>query len=211
MRIRTFAALWLIPLQMFGSKALKNEVSTISKPFYEIASLGAPTTRPIIKETVGAINKRSEKQIQPGTNGGYEGFSGLSSTSIASLYQEAGLSPNHPNEPADIAFTFSCRDIKEPFTPIIVRPDGTILRGLPMTQEHSPQTLEISTPAQTGIYTLFVLAHEQHSPDSLVTINTKVSSDPLQNKAFQLGFFDPKNKTDSKIVSAEFLYTPLPK
>lgn len=109
--------------------------------------------------------------------------------------------------PGSVTFLFSCQKADASVTPVIVKPDGTICHGLPMTSLDSPQALEMSSPAQTGIYTLFVLAQQKNAFSSHVTVNATISTQPQDHQIFHLKPFDSGDQ-DAELISAEFIYTP---
>lgn len=181
--------------------------SSSSKPLYEVASLGALTTGALIEGMVGAIHKGARQRFYCHSTGPEQGFLGhQTSAKLLSLENQPGVFPAPLMGPASLAFTFHCKDVKAPLTPIVIRPDGTVFRGLPMTSFDSPQTLEISSPAQTGIYTLFIVAHHKDDLQTQMMITTHISTEPKQSLPFYIQPFDP-NAKDMDLISAEFVYS----
>lgn len=178
------------------------------KPKFEVASFGASTTGFLVEGSVGAVRKGSRHRFYSHSNGPGSGFLGpqMISKSV-SLKNQPGIFPAPLMGAASVSFAFHCDDSNACVTPIVVRPDGTVFHGLSMTAENSPQTLVISSPAQTGIYTLFILANRQEALDTYVNVNAAISTQPQSEKSFSLKTFNPKEK-DADLISAEFVYTP---
>ncbi len=78
-----------------------------------------------------------------------------------------------------------------------------------MTSNHSSQTLEIASPAQTGIYSLFILAAKRNLPVTYVTVDASISTQPRNNRSFRLKTFG-KDEKEIESISAEFTYIPHP-
>ena len=76
-----------------------------------------------------------------------------------------------------------------------------------MKEDNSPQSLVITSPAHTGLYTLFILAHPNEKETASVTVEAAISTQPQQNKMIALKTFDPK-AGEPELISAEFLYIP---
>jgi hypothetical protein len=178
-----------------------------SKPLQEVATLGAATTGVLVEGIVGSMYKGCRHRFYCHSASPKQGFLGSeASARPLSIKDQPGIFPAPLMGPASLTFSFSCQAPHASLTPIIVRPDGTVFQGLPMTTLNSPQTLVISSPAQTGIYTLFVLAHQKDSQGTQVTVEATISTQPQQNKTFQLKSFEPIEE-DSRLISAEFVYT----
>jgi hypothetical protein len=186
---------------------LKEFPSSSTTPLHEVATLGAPTTGAVIEGIVGSM-KGCRRRFY--CHSAYQtlGFLGPHTTAKPlSIKNQPGIFPAPLMGPASLTFNFHCPHSTASLTPIVVRPDGTIFHGLSLTKLNSPQSLVISSPAQTGIYTLFVLANQKDSHGVQVTVDAAVSTQPQQNKIFFLKSFelDPENLD---LISAEFIYTP---
>lgn len=178
------------------------------KSFQEVASLGAPTTGPLLEGNVGAIRKGYRHQFYCHSPGPTIGFLGPQSiVKPVSVKDQPGVFPAPLMGAASITFRFHCQDSQAWIIPLVVRPDGTVFRGFPMNALHSPQTLVISSPAQTGIYTLFALSHGQSFPSTYVTVETSISTQPHYSKTLSLKTFGP-NEKDVEKISAEWIYIP---
>jgi hypothetical protein len=185
------------------------ELFLFSKPMHEVATLGAPTTGSLVEGSVGSIHKGCRHRFYCHSSTLASGFLGPQAIAKPlSLKDQPGVFPAPLMGPASLIFTFHCQDESQAsLTPTIVRPDGTIFQGLPMTKSNSPQTLVISSPAQTGIYTLFVLSHQKASVEIPVQVNASISTQPQHNKTFYLKSLGSSDK-DAELISAEFVYTP---
>lgn len=176
-------------------------------PWQEVASLGAPATGFLIEGGVGAIHKGCRHRFYCHSTGPTTGFLGpQTAAKPVSLKDQPGVFPAPLMGAATITFKFCCQD-SHLFTPVVVRPDGTVFKGLPMTSLNSPQILVISNPAQTGIYTLFILSHQKKAEDTLITVDAYINTQPDNAKTFHLKSFDAGAK-ESELISAEFVYIP---
>jgi len=186
--------------------ALKKQ-TFFSKSVHEVASLGAPITGPLVEGSVGSIPKGHHNRFYCHSTP-VKGFLGPQEVAKPiSLKDQPGVFPAPLVGEASVSFQFHNQDANASIVPIVIRPDGTVYQGLAMTAEHSPQTLVISSPAQTGIYTLFVLAHEKDSLGAHVTVDASINTQPRRNATFHLKSFEP---TDNEVdlISAEFVYIP---
>jgi hypothetical protein len=178
-----------------------------SKPLQEIATIGAAISGALIEGSVGALQKGCRHRFYCYSAGPQQGFLGPQITAKPlSIKDQPGIFPAPLMGSAFLTFSFTCENSKAFFTPIVVRPDGTIFQGFPMTALNSPQALVISSPAQTGIYTLFVLAHQKDSQGAQVTVDATISSHSEQDETFHLKPFE-SNEDDDILISAEFIYT----
>lgn len=186
----------------------EEEPPVSSKPLFDVAVLGAPATGALVEGVVGSIQKGCRHRFYCQTSSPAQGF--LGPRTIAeplSIKDQPGVFPAPLMGPAALTFSFKSRAAQAPFTPIIIRPDGAVVYGQPMTAVNSPQTLVIASPAQTGIYTLIILAHQKDSEPARATVEASVSTQPKEAAAFPLNSFDAKS--DSDLVSAEFIYIPV--
>lgn len=191
---------------MIQSPPLRKPALT-STPWQEVAVLGAPTTGSLVEGSIGAIHKGCRHRFYCHSTGPTAGFLGPQTIAKpVSLKDQPGVFPAPLMGAATIAFNFCCQE-SHFVTPIVVRPDGTVFKGLPMTSLNSPQTLVISSPAQTGIYTLFILPHEKHSIGTLITVEASINTQPENKQFFYLKSFESNDK-DLDLISAEFVYTP---
>jgi len=183
------------------------ECSLSSKPLYEVATLGAPTAGALLEASVGSLHQGNRHRFYYRSSIPPSGFLGAQrAIKPSSLKDQPGVFPATLMGSASLTFTFSSQTSHSLMTPLLVKPDGTVCRGLPMTKDNSPQTLVISSPAQTGIYTLFVLAHENDPYHAVIQVNASISTRPEQEKIFHLNTFAPNNKNVG-LTSAEFTYT----
>lgn len=179
-----------------------------SKPLYEVASLGAPTAGSLVEGSVGSIHKGCRHRFYCYSTIPPTGFLGpQEAAKPASLKDQPGVFPAPLVGAASVTFQFHCQDAKASITPVVIRPDGKLYQGLVMTSLNSPQTLVISSPAQMGIYTLFVLAQQKDSLGTHVTVDASISTQPQNNTTFFLKSFEPSDK-EAELISAEFVYTP---
>jgi hypothetical protein len=189
----------------------QNEPLLSLKPLHEVATLGAAITGALVEGCVGAIHKGSRHRFTCYSSGPTSGFLGPQDiVKPVSLKDQPGVFPAPLMGPASLTFTFNCPEKSQPsVTPIVVRPDGTVFQGLPMNHQNSPQTVVISSPAQTGIYTLFVLGHQHEALGSQVQVNASVSSQPQHNTTLHLKSLERSDSDkDVELVSAEFVYIP---
>lgn len=198
--------LWAQDGKMPNSSLKKNELPR--KPSFEVASCGASTTGLLVEGSAGAIRKGYRNRFYCNSHGPVSGFLGpQSSSKSVHLKNQPGIFPAPLMGDAAISFDFKCDDSNACVTPIVVRPDGTVFHGLSMTSLNSPQKVVISSPAQTGIYTLFVLGDQKKASETYVTVDAFVSTQPQNDKTFHLKTFTPGEK-DAELISAEFVYTP---
>jgi hypothetical protein len=186
---------------------LKEAPSSPSPPLHEVATLGAPTTRASIEGIVGSM-KGCRHRFYCHSVGQTFGFLGPHTTAKPlSVKNQPGIFPAPLMGPASLTFSFNCHHSTACLTPIVVKPDGTVFHGLPLKMSNSPQSLVISSPAQTGIYTLFVLANQKDSQGVQVSVEASINTQPQQHKSFFLKSFE-LNPENSDLISAEFIYTP---
>ncbi len=180
-----------------------------SKPTHEVATLGASTTGSLVEGSLGSIHKGHRHRFYSHSPVSALGFLGPHTIAKPlSLKDQPGVFPAPLMGPASLTFTFHCQNESQaPLTPIVVRPDGTIYQGFPMTTSHSPQSLVISSPAQTGIYTVFVLAHQNVFDDIPIQVNASISTQPQHDKTLYLKTLGSSNK-NAEFMSAEFVYIP---
>lgn len=190
----------------YSSPSLQN----LQQPHFEVSSLGAPVTGSLIEGKVGCLNKGSRQRFYCHSAIPPEGFLGPQGISEpVRLRDQPGIFPAPVRGPASVTFTFDCQDSNASVTPVIVRPDGTVFCGAPMSQKNSPQTIVISSPAQTGIYTLFAPSRDQDSSPSSLLVNASVSTQPQNNTSFVLNSFS-KNSEKPEEHSVDFIYINSP-
>lgn len=166
------------------------------------------TTGSLVEGSVGSIHKGCRHRFHCHSTSPTNGFLGPQEiVKSVSLKDQPGVFPAPLMGAANITFNFCCQDAQASVTPVVVRPDGTVFQGLPMTAHNSPQTLEVSSPAQTGIYTLFVLSHQKEAPSIHVKVDASISTQSHSNKSFEIKSFDLNDK-DADLFSAEFVYVP---
>lgn len=171
-------------------------------PLYNVSVIGAPTTGPLIDGVVGSIQKGSRHRFYSHSSSS-QGFLGAKSNAEPlSIKDQPGVFPAPIMGPAAISFCFKCTQDNSSFVPVIIRPDGTVIHGQEMSESNSHQTLIIASPAQTGIYTLFILPNNQESTEAL--IEASISSLPQEKKSFYLHSFNAQ--TENELISAEFIY-----
>ncbi len=181
-----------------------------SKPLHEVATLGAATTGPLLEGVSGAINKGRHRHFDCYSANPKPGF--LGPQTIAKhprVKDQPGVFPAPLMGPASLTFTFSSQSKHCALTPVIVRPDGTAFHGLPLTPDDSSQTLAVSSPAQTGIYTLFVLGHQKNQSEAHAIVKVTTSTQTQQVNTFHLFPFDLSDNHSDEF-SAEFIYTQIP-
>ncbi len=178
---------------------------SVEKPLHEVASLGAATTGALVEGKVGSMRKSCRQRFYCQSSGPKPGFLGPEIVAKpSSIKDQPGIFPAPLMGLDSLTFTFTCQNQDATLTPVIIKPDGTAVYGQPMRKQET-QTVMISSPAQTGIYTLFALAH-QTSP-SLACLHVKVttSTRPEQTKSFYLEPFTGFQK-NSDHISDEFVY-----
>ena len=190
-----------------SSFSLQEEQPPSTQPLQEVATLGGPTAGSLIEGVVGSM-KGCRHRFYCHSAGPTLGFLGFQTTTKPLMIKnQPGIFPAPLMGPASLTFNFNYKNSSASLTPVVVRPDGRVFQGLPMTMTNSPQTLVISSPAQTGIYTVFVLAHQKDSQGGKVTVNAAISTQPQHDRTFLLKSFD-LNHEDSDLMSAEFIYAP---
>ncbi len=172
----------------------------------QVASCGAPTTGWLIEGRVGSFRREGRRRFYCYSANHQEGFLGpQAAAKPVSLRDQPGVFPAPIVGPASLMFSFREVNPDGTLIPVIVKPDGTILRGQPITTSNSPQILVVSAPAQTGIYNLFILAQRQQAGEAEVFVEASVSTQPTQMQMLMLKPFDA-NSLDPTCVNAEFLY-----
>lgn len=198
-----------LKLEAQSFSSFQEEHGFSAKPLHKVATIGAPTTGSLIEGKMGSLHKGCRHRFYCYSSAPQLGFLGPQETAKPlSIKDQPGVFPAPLMGPASLTFSFSNQHPTTALTPIIVRPDGTVFKGLPIIAGNSPQTLVVSSPAQTGIYTLFVLAHQKEAQDAQITVDAKISTQPHQDKTFFLKSFEPTEQ-DLDLISAEFIYTPL--
>lgn len=178
------------------------------KSLFEVASLGAPTTGPLIEGSIGCKHKGSRIRFYCVNNGTTEGFLGPQTIAKPiSLKDQPGIFPAPLMGPSAVSFTFHCQNSQDSIIPVVIKPDGTVFNGMPMTSSNSPQSLLISAPAQTGIYTLFALPHRKDQSRSQIVVDASINTQPHNDEMLFLKTFDNLERKPEEI-SAEFIYIP---
>lgn len=192
--------------------------------FYEIATIGAPITGPLLEGSVGAKCGRLRNRFYSQNEGPTIGFVGQQTfkTPLV-LKDQPGIFPAPLMGPASLNFVFSMTEekgvyseVKQNVIPVLVKPDGTICKGSPLTAEDSPQTIMIPSPAQTGMYTLFVLPNlpnqenaqeglKEHLSHAKIHVTGMISTRPGENRNLELTAFSLEEK-NLEGISAEFVY-----
>lgn len=196
----------------FSAPAWSQEYSKPSappRPLHEVGSLGAATTGALVDGVAGATRKGCRYRFTCHTEGPKPGFLGpITVAKPTSLRCQPGIFPAPLTGPDSITFTFTCQSNDNLLTPVVVRPDGTTLQGFPMSTDDFPQSIVLASPAQTGIYTLFVLPHEQDNGVHQVyaTVDVKTSTHSQQDTTLILKPFE-STEENSEWVSGEFIYT----
>ena len=124
-----------------------------SKPLYDVSVLGAPASGALLEGVMGAVHKGCRQRFYCHSAAPTQGF--LGPTTFAepiSLKDQPGVFPAPLMGPAFLTFCFHCHLSNAPFTPVVIKPDGSVFYGQTMSSTNSPQTLVIASPAQTGIY-----------------------------------------------------------
>lgn len=193
-----------------GTFEHKSEQSNplVSTSVHEVASLGGATTGSLLEGVVGAVQKGCRHRFYCHSTLSDEAFVGLKTdvNKIVAIKDQPGVFPAPLAGPSSLTFTFKHEFGKSKLTPVIVRPDGTIFQGLPMNSFDSPQKIVISAPAQTGIYTLFVLSNEKDDINGEMMIQTTISNQPQKERSLRLRPFNPKSEHVEQ-TSAEFFYS----
>lgn len=168
-----------------------------------VSVIGAPTSGPFIEGVLGSTRKGCRHRFYCHSGSQGEGFLGpQESAEPLSFKDQPGVFPAPSMGHASLTFLFNCESTEASFTPIVVKPDGTVFHGLPMTGQNSPQAVVIASPAQKGIYTLFILPHQN---EAHATVKATVSTQPDQETTLHLKAFHPQIK-EPELVSAEFVY-----
>lgn len=210
-------SLSFLPSITFASATLKeNDVPPPSittpssaRPIQQISSIGSSTAGALVEGVVGSSQRKSPYRYYTQSPGPTSGFLGPQDEIKPTCFRDQpGVSPAPLVGEASITFQFHCTEPGSCVIPAVVRPDGTIYQGLSMTPKTSPQTVVISAPAQTGIYTLFVIADEKTVPNSHATVQTSISTDPKNRTTLNLQTFDTSADLPQELTSAEFVYAP---
>jgi hypothetical protein len=177
-----------------------------SKPTQEIAPLGAATTGSFVEGVIGASRKGHRHRFYCQSSGPKPGFLGPQAVAKpSSVKAQPGIFPAPVMGPASLTFTFSCQSENPHLTPVIVKPDGTLYQGAPLTGRDASQELIVASPAQTGIYTLFVLNHQDDSHNVQATVKVHTSVTPQEVETFSLKPFEGSD-VHAEEISAEFIY-----
>lgn len=180
-----------------------------SKTAYDVSVLGAPATGSLVEGVVGSVQKGCRHRFFCHSSEPMQGFLGpQASAEPLSFRDQPGVFPAPLMGPAALTFCFNCSEENSHFTPIIVRPDGTVIYGQAMGASNSPQTLVIASPAQTGIYNLFILTHQKEDIPAHAMVEASISTQPKEGKTFHLKSLEAK-EGDPELISAEFIYIPL--
>ncbi|MDP1880855.1 MAG: hypothetical protein Q8K60_07940 [Parachlamydiaceae bacterium] len=185
----------------------------IDNKVYDIAVFGSPTSGPLIEGAIGAIQKGYRHRFYCHSSGPNPGFIGAqTSTKLSSIKEQPGVFPAPLMGSDSLQFTFALTASHDPVIPVIVKPDGTILKGYPMTYEHAPQVLSIPYPAQTGIYNFFVLNQninfeKNSSPSENPWINVNVITNHQSRKSqnFSIKTFNAQVESP-EFICAEYIY-----
>lgn len=192
-----------------NTKSTSFNTPSSARPIQQIASIGSSTTGALVEGVVGPNQKKSPYLYYIQTPGPASGFLGPQDEVKPTHFRDRpGVSPAPLAGEASITFQFHCNEPGTCVIPAVVRPDGTVYQGLSMTSKNSPQTVIISSPAQTGIYTLFVIADEKTIPKSHATVQTSISTDPKNRTTLHLQTFDTSADVTQELTSAEFIYAP---
>jgi hypothetical protein len=174
----------------------------------EIEICGAPSTGPLVEGAVGSIHKGSRHRFFCHNTTASEGFIGFESTiEPLSLKTQPGVFPAPVMGLDSLTFRFHASQHSPLFTPLIIRPDGTVFYGQPMAEKNSPQTVVVAAPAQTGIYTLMIISN-QYELAAHATVNATISTRPQEEITLSLKSFDPNELEETTdLICAEFIYT----
>lgn len=176
-----------------------------SKPLIHVAVIGASTTGPLIDGVVGSVHKGSRKRFYCHSSS-TQGFLGPKIVDEPlSIRNQPGVFPAPIMGYESLSFRFKCAKPNTIFVPIIIRPDGTVIHGQPMSKTNSPQTMIIGSPAQTGIYTLLILPHDPNNLDAQAIVEAAISAQPNEVKTFHLKAFN-SNHLEDDFLTAEFIY-----
>lgn len=178
-----------------------------SRPPQEVATLGAPTSGSLVEGAIGSIRKGSRHRFFCHSSRPDPGFLGVQeSSNRLILKDQPGVFPAPILGAASITFEFHSQESTGSIVPVIVRPDGTIYQGLPMNRSNSPQTLVVSSPAQTGIYTLLTLSHSSDALKAPISVKASISTQPERSRTLLLRPLEKENP-QPELISAEFIYT----
>lgn len=180
-----------------------------SKTVYDVSVLGAPSTGALVEGVLGSVQKGCRHRFYCHSTEPMQGFLGPQTTAEPlSFRDQPGVFPAPLMGPAALTFCFNCSQENSHFTPIIVRPDGTVFYGQAMSAANSPQTLVIASPAQTGIYNLFILTHQKEDQPAYAVVEASINTQPQERKTFHLKSLEAK-EAHPELISAEFTYIPL--
>lgn len=186
----------------------REEEHPSARPLYHVSVLGAPATGPLIDGVVGSVQKGCRHRFFCYSSAPAQGFLGPQAIAEPlSIRDQPGVFPAPIRGSAALTFCFNCSKSESSFTPLIVRPDGTKIHGQPMNAATSPQTIVIASPAQTGIYTLFILTHQKENQAAQAVVEASISTQPKEGQTLLLHSFDSIHP-DSDLISAEFIYIP---
>jgi hypothetical protein len=164
----------------------------------KVSSIGAPTAGALIEGMVGSRDKSSQpcfsyQSVKPG-------FVGPEIVSKPiKIRDQPGIFPAPALGPASISFAFYYSD-SSPLYPVIVQPDGSVING---EKIDFSSHIVIPSPAQLGIYSLFILASEPcNSQPVIVKIFT--STRPSEVQTIHIKPITQDSPLD--LMSAEFIY-----
>ncbi len=206
---KNFCLYMFFPLSLLAYDINRDETSSfLTQTTHQAASIGAPVTGSLIEGCIGSFKKSESHYIThyDHTKNGFLGSSQGEKHAIT-VKDQPGVFPAALVGDSSIGFQFHIEDENEEIIPVIVRPDGTVYQGLAMHKDHSPQVLEIASPAQRGIYTLFVLGNGKALAKNII-VEVAVKNQPKHNTSLQLQPFNPENDQNHDLISAEFVYSP---
>lgn len=180
-----------------------------------VAACGGALTGTLVEGRVGSTPRERRRRFYCYSATAPEGFLGPHSVAKRiSLRDQPGVFPAPIVGQAALSFTFYCRPSSAPsvpgcaagggLTPVVVRPDGTVLKGGPMAPSDCPQTILIPAPAQAGIYDVFALTGDSAWQEVEIEVAAAVSTHPHHQQMLKL---KPYGSGCTPLLSnAEFLY-----
>lgn len=172
----------------------------------EITSFGAVMSNCAIEGTAGALHKdRPGRFYSRSVGGPTPGFLGIAERpSLSRFKDQPGVLPAPLIGSDSLNFTFTCAGSNLRFIPIVVKPDGTVFKGVSMESGNAPQVIRIPSPSQTGIYTVFLSDRSSDYPNGEVIVEARTSSRPKFSRSLILKPIGPEYAND--FTSGEFIY-----
>lgn len=183
------------------------DVSLSTRPIQHVTAIGAPTVGGLIEGIAGAPYRAPHHRYCCRSDGPKPGFIGPDVAGKPTCVRDQpGVFPAPIMGPDSLSFTFRSQDSHlSQVTPVVVRPDGIAIVGRPMQSGDASQTLEVPFPAQMGIYTLFILPHENANQPVSASVEVQSSVVEKRPRIIPLQSF-VSGGGDLDLICGEYIY-----